>query len=60
MVPKFWAILQVVVDGFWGMGYFSDPVDVCNYEEKTFFSNISSLLTVFGFYYTASILKLLS
>ena len=51
----------MLVDGvFFLMGYFSDPVNVHIYEQEiSFFHHISSFLTMFGFYFTASILKVL-
>ena len=45
-VMKFLKVLQMVVDGFWVGGYFSDSVDLHIYEQKIFFfHHISSFLT---------------
>ena len=47
-VAKFWAISQLVVDGFWRGEYFSDPVDAHIYKKKTsFFHRMSSFFTNF-------------
>ena len=49
-VTKFWAILQIlqmIADGFWGEGVFSDFMDVHTYEQQiSFFHHISSSLTI--------------
>ena len=47
-VTKFWAILQIVSDGFREMGYFSDSVYYFHaYEQKMpFFHHILNFLTI--------------
>ena len=37
-LTKFWATLQMIVDGFWGERYFSDPFDIHTYKQQSLFS----------------------